>query len=159
MPRIIREIASNPAELATHLCWMAVVIGLIYGIQHVPLSDAWKTAISEGIAIFGGVELILDKIGDIRRARKMDELQQDADKSKQDAAAAEQKAAKAEQDAADARQDAADAEQKAADAEQKAAKAEQDATDARQDADELRRRIDELEEIVKNRPPQDDPEA
>lgn len=152
MPRIIREIASNPAELATHLCWMAVVIGLIYGIQHVPLSDAWKAAISEGIAIFGGVELILDKIGDIRRARKFDELQKEADKSKQDAAAAEQKAA-------DAEQKAADAEQKAADSEQKAAKAEQDASDARQDADELRRRIAELEEIVKNRPPQDDPEA
>ena len=145
MPRIIREIASNPAELATHLCWMAVVIGLIYGIQHAPLSDAWKAAISEGIAIFGGVELILDKIGDIRRARKMDELQQDNDKKQQEI--------DKKQEEVDKKQEEVDKKQQEND------ELRQENDKNRQENDELRRRIDELEEIVKNRPPQDDPEA
>ena len=114
MLRLIKEIVSHPAELATHLCWMAVVVALIYAIHQTPLSDAWQAAISEGIAIFGGVELILDKIGDIRRNRENAKIREQADKAEQAAAKAEQKADKAEQAAAAAEQKAAKAEQAAA---------------------------------------------
>lgn len=75
-------------ELAIRLGWMALVVLLIYAIQHAPLNSAWQTAISEGIAIFGGVELILDKLNDIRRSRENDQLRKEA---KQAAAEAQSK--------------------------------------------------------------------
>ena len=145
LKRAIGVLGNPRLELPIRLGWMAMVILLIYAIQHAPISSAWQTAISEGIAIFGGVELILDKIGDIRRARKMDELQQENDKKQQESDKKQQENDELRQENAKNRQEVDQLRQ------------ENDKN--RQENDELRRRIDELEEIVKNRPPQDDPEA
>ena len=145
LKRVFNTLDRRFGGLAIRLGWMALVVALIYAVQHTPLSNALQTALSEGIAVFGGVELILEKLNDIRRNREAVQLRKEADEAKQDAADARQETAKAEQKAAKAEQDADAAGQKAAKAEQ--------------DADELRLRVAELEEIVKNRPPQDDPEA
>lgn len=61
--------------LFVRLCWMALVIAAIYGVQNSPLGEDWRTAIGEGIGIFGGVELILDKINDLRHRRTIAESQ------------------------------------------------------------------------------------
>ena len=124
--------------LFVRLCWMAVVIGAIYGVQNSPLSEDWRTAIGEGIGIFGGVELILDKINDIRHRRAIAESQ----------AKAEQAEARADQEAAKAQQEAAKAQQAVLQAQQEAIRTEREALRAdvaEREAAELRRRVAELE--------------
>ena len=135
--------------LFVRLCWMAVVIGAIYGVQNSPLSEDWRTAIGEGIGIFGGVELILDKINDIRHRRTIAESQA---KAEQATARADQEAAKAQQEAAKAQQEALRADREAfrADVAERegALRAEREALRAdvaEREAAELRRRVAELE--------------
>ena len=124
--------------LFVRLCWMAVVIAAIYGVQNSPLSEDWRTAIGEGIGIFGGVELILDKINDLRHRRAIAESQ----------AKAEQAEARADQEAAKAQQEAAKAQQAVLQAQQEAIRTEREALRAdvaEREAAELRRRVAELE--------------
>lgn len=120
--------------LFVRLCWMALVIAAIYGVQNSPLSDDWRTAIGEGIGIFGGVELILDKINDLRHRRTIAESQ----------AKAEREAARADQEAARANS----AEMEALRAQQEVVQAQREALRAEQEAAELRRRVAELERQV-----------
>ena len=124
--------------LFVRLCWMALVIAAIYGVQNSPLSDDWRTAIGEGIGIFGGVELILDKINDIRHRRAIAESQA---KAEREAARADQEAAKAQQEAAKAQQAVLQAQQEAIRTEREALRADV----AEREAAELRRRVAELE--------------
>ena len=135
--------------LFVRLCWMAVVIAAIYGVQNSPLGEDWRTAIGEGIGIFGGVELILDKINDLRHRRTIAESQA---KAEQATARADQEAAKAQQEAAKAQQEALRAEREAfrADVAERegALRAEREALRAdvaEREAAELRRRVAELE--------------
>ena len=128
LKRVFGTLIGPRSELPIRLGWMALVVILIYAIQHSPLSPAWQTAISEGVAIFGGVELILEKLNDIRRNRAAAQLRKEA-------------------------------EQAAAEAQSKNDELRKEVDKKQQENDELRLRVAELEEIVKNRPPQDDPEA
>ncbi len=149
--------------LFVRLCWMAVVIAAIYGVQNSPLGEDWRTAIGEGIGIFGGVELILDKINDLRHRRTIAESQA---KAEREAAKAQQETARADQEAAKAQQAAARADQEAAKVQQEALRADREAFRAdvaeregalraerealradvaEREAAELRRRVAELE--------------
>ena len=124
--------------LFVRLCWMTLVIAAIYGVQNSPLSDDWRTAIGEGIGIFGGVELILDKINDIRHRRAIAESQA---KVEQAEARADQEAAKAQQEAVKTQQAVLQAQQEAIRTEREALRADT----AEREAAELRRRVAELE--------------
>lgn len=117
--------------LFVRLYWMALVIAAIYGVQNSPLSDDWRTAIGEGIGIFGGVELILDKINDLRHRRTIAESQA---KAEREAAKAQQETARADQEAAKAQQADAKTQQEAARADQEAAKVQQEALRADREA-------------------------
>lgn len=149
--------------LFVRLYWMALVIAAIYGVQNSPLSEDWRTAIGEGIGIFGGVELILDKINDLRHRRTIAESQA---KAEREAAKAQQETARADQEAAKAQQAAARADQEAAKVQQEALRADREAFRAdvaeregalraerealradvaEREAAELRRRVAELE--------------
>ena len=142
--------------LFVRLCWMAVVIAAIYGVQNSPLGEDWRTAIGEGIGIFGGVELILDKINDLRHRRTIAESQAKAEqataRADQEAAKAQQAAARADQEAAKVQQEALRADREAfrADVAERegAVRAEREALRAdvaEREAAELRRRVAELE--------------
>ena len=138
--------------LFVRLCWMTLVIAAIYGVQNSPLSEDWRTAIGEGIGIFGGVELILDKINDIRNRRAIAESQAKAEQAEaradQEAAKTQQEAARADQEAAKAQQEAAKTQQAVLQAQQEAIRAEREALradTAEREAAELRRRVAELE--------------
>ena len=124
--------------LFVRLCWMTLVIAAIYGVQNSPLGEDWRTAIGEGIGIFGGVELILDKINDLRHRRTIAESQakaeREAAKAQQETARADQEAAKAQQEAAKAQQADAKTQQEAARADQEAAKVQQEALRADREA-------------------------
>ena len=124
--------------LFVRLCWMAVVIGAIYGVQNSPLSEDWRTAIGEGIGIFGGVELILDKINDLRHRRTIAESQA---KAEREAARADQEAARANS----AELETLRAQQEVVQAQQEAVQAQREAFRAEQETAELRRRVAELE--------------
>ena len=131
--------------LFVRLCWMALVIAAIYGVQNSPLSDDWRTAIGEGIGIFGGVELILDKINDIRNRRAIAESQA---KAEREAARADQEAARAnsaELETLRAQQEVVQAQQEVVQAQQEAVQAQREAFRAEQETAELRRRVAELE--------------
>jgi len=124
--------------LFVRLYWMALVIAAIYGVQNSPLSDDWRTAIGEGIGIFGGVELILDKINDLRHRRAIAESQAKAEQAE---ARADQEAAKAQQEAVKTQQAVLQAQQEAIRTEREALRADT----AEREAAELRRRVAELE--------------
>ena len=131
--------------LFVRLCWMALVIAAIYGVQNSPLSDDWRTAIGEGIGIFGGVELILDKINDLRHRRTIAESQAKAERAE---ARADQEAARAnsaELETLRAQQEVVQAQQEVVQAQQEAVQAQREAFRAEQETAELRRRVAELE--------------
>ena len=131
--------------LFVRLCWMTLVIAAIYGVQNSPLGEDWRTAIGEGIGIFGGVELILDKINDIRHRRAIAESQAKAEQAE---AKAQQETARADQEAAKAQQEAVKTQQAVLQAQQEAIRAEREALradTAEREAAELRRRVAELE--------------
>ena len=131
--------------LFVRLCWMALVIAAIYGVQNSPLGEDWRTAIGEGIGIFGGVELILDKINDLRHRRTIAESQA---KAEREAARADQEAARAnsaELETLRAQQEVVQAQQEVVQAQQEAVQAQREAFRAEQETAELRRRVAELE--------------